>query len=147
MRRSILMALTLALGAALAITPAEAQYKPEFKNSLVTNDQTAWGVAATKFADLLRERTQGRINVKNYWSGQLFAGKQTNEFALLNQGVADFPPPVAVNLYVAANVARLRFETIAAAVWPFVAAMVLALIVVILFPSLSTWLPAVFGLR
>jgi len=28
--------------------------------------------------------------VKNYFSGQLFAGKQTNEFVLLNQGVADF---------------------------------------------------------
>jgi tripartite ATP-independent transporter DctP family solute receptor len=28
--------------------------------------------------------------VKNYFAGQLFAGKQTNEFTLLNQGVADF---------------------------------------------------------
>ena len=49
-----------------------------------------WGESAAKFADLLKERTQGRINVKNYFAGQLFAGKQTNEFTLLNQGVADF---------------------------------------------------------
>ena len=49
-----------------------------------------WGEASAKFADLLKERTQGRINVKNYYAGQLFAGKQTNEFTLLNQGVADF---------------------------------------------------------
>ena len=49
-----------------------------------------WGEASAKFADLLKERTQGRINVKNYYAGQLFAGKQTNEFILLNQGVADF---------------------------------------------------------
>ena len=28
--------------------------------------------------------------MKNYFAGQLFAGKQTNEFTLLNQGVADF---------------------------------------------------------
>src|SRR5574341_572427 len=49
-----------------------------------------WGEAAAMFADLLKERTQGRINVKNYFAGQLFAGKQTNEFTLLNQGVADF---------------------------------------------------------
>jgi C4-dicarboxylate transporter, DctM subunit len=65
----------------------------------------------------------------------------------VNIAIGQVTPPVAVNLYVAANVARLRFETIAAAVWPFVAAMVLALIVVILFPPLSTWLPSVFGLR
>jgi tripartite ATP-independent transporter DctM subunit len=65
----------------------------------------------------------------------------------VNVAIGQVTPPVAVNLYVAANVARLRFEAVAAAVWPFVGAMVVALIVVILFPSLSTWLPAVFGLR
>ena len=75
----------------LASSPVSAQsYKREFKNSVVTNDQTAWGRSAVRFADLLRERTQGRVAVKNYWSGRLFAGKQTNEFTLLNRGVADF---------------------------------------------------------
>src|SRR3989304_12462 len=74
-----------------AAAPAAAQqYKPEFKNSLVVGPSGPWGEAAAKFADLLKERTQGRINVKNYFAGQLFAGKQTNEFTLLNQGVADF---------------------------------------------------------
>src|SRR3989304_5912965 len=74
-----------------AAAPAAAQqYKPEFKSSLVVGPAGPWGEAAMKFADLLKERTQGRINVKNYFAGQLFAGKQTNEFTLLNQGVADF---------------------------------------------------------
>src|SRR5574341_2133407 len=57
---------------------------------LVVGPSGPWGEGAIKFADLLKERTQGRINVKNYFAGQLFAGKQTNEFTLLNQGVADF---------------------------------------------------------
>jgi C4-dicarboxylate transporter, DctM subunit len=65
----------------------------------------------------------------------------------VNIAIGQVTPPVAVNLYVAANVARIRFEAIAAAVWPFVAAMLVALALVILFPSLSTWLPAAFGLR
>src|SRR3989441_9433372 len=73
-----------------AVPVAAQSYKGEFKNSLITGPIGPWGEAATKFADLVRERTQGRINVKNYFSGQLFAGKQTNEFVLLNQGVADF---------------------------------------------------------
>jgi tripartite ATP-independent transporter DctP family solute receptor len=86
----------IALAAAAALTlglagPGHAQsYKPEFKNSLVVGPAGPWGEAAARFADLLRERTQGRINVKNYFAGQLFAGKQTNEFTLLVQGVADF---------------------------------------------------------
>ena len=75
--------------AALA-APAAAAYKPEFKSSLVVGPAGPWGESSARFADLLKERTQGRINVKNYYAGQLFAGKQTNEFTLLNQGVADF---------------------------------------------------------
>src|SRR3989337_711799 len=90
MKRLIVAILAVALVAVAGPGPAAAQYKPEFKNSLVVGPSGPWGEAAAKFADLLRERTQGRINVKNYSAGQLFSGKQTNEFTLLNQGVADF---------------------------------------------------------
>ena len=90
--RRISVAILVAAVAFFAVTvPVTAQsYKPEFKNSLVVGPSGPWGESAARFADLLRERTQGRINVKNYFAGQLFAGKQTNEFTLLNQGVADF---------------------------------------------------------
>jgi tripartite ATP-independent transporter DctP family solute receptor len=91
MRRLLVILLVGTVGLGLAAGPGAAlQYKAEFKNSLVVGPSGPWGEAAAKFADLLRERTQGRINVKNYYAGQLFAGKQTNEFTLLNQGVADF---------------------------------------------------------
>jgi tripartite ATP-independent transporter DctP family solute receptor len=90
MKRALVTALVSVLCLTAAAAPAGAQYKPEFKSSLVTGPAGPWGEAAIKFADLLKERTQGRIIVKNYFAGQLFAGKQTNEFLLLNQGVADF---------------------------------------------------------
>jgi hypothetical protein len=80
-----------------AASHATAQYKAEFKNSLVVGPTGPWGEAAVKFADLLKERTQGRINVVNYFDGRLFAGKQTTEFKLLDQGVADFAMGSTIN--------------------------------------------------
>jgi tripartite ATP-independent transporter DctP family solute receptor len=80
-----------------AASDATAQYKAEFKNSLVVGPAGPWGEAAVKFADLLKERTQGRINVVNYFDGRLFAGKQTTEFKLLDQGVADFAMGSTIN--------------------------------------------------
>ena len=97
MKRLLLVILALVCVVASAAAPAAAQYKAEFKNSLVVGPAGPWGEAAIKFADLLKERTQGRINVKNYFAGQLFAGKQTNEFLLLNQGVADFALGSTIN--------------------------------------------------
>src|SRR5574341_285301 len=89
--RVMIFMVVLGLAASWAgLGAVEAAYKPEFKASLVVGPSGPWGESAAKFSDLLKERTQGRINVKPYYAGQLFAGKQTNEFTLLNQGVADF---------------------------------------------------------
>jgi TRAP-type transport system periplasmic protein len=74
-----------------------ADYKPEFKMSLVVNQENSWGQAAKRFADAVRYRTQGRIQIRNYFDGQLFAGQQTTEFALLQQGVADFAINSTIN--------------------------------------------------
>ena len=65
----------------------------------------------------------------------------------LNLAIGQITPPVAVNLYVIANIADLSLETISRSVLPFVAIMLVALLVTILFPSLSTWLPVLFGLK
>jgi TRAP-type C4-dicarboxylate transport system substrate-binding protein len=43
--------------------PARADYKPEFKMSLVVSQETSWGRAAIRFADAVRYRTQGRIKI------------------------------------------------------------------------------------
>jgi TRAP-type transport system periplasmic protein len=81
----------------LSTTAQAADYKPEFKMSLVVNQENSWGQAAERFADAVRYRTQGRIQIKNYFNGQLFAGKQTTEFALLQQGLADFAINSSIN--------------------------------------------------
>ena len=65
----------------------------------------------------------------------------------VNIAIGQVTPPVAVNLYVAANIAKLSFDEISRAVWPFVLAMLLSLIIVTQWPGLSTYLPALFGLK
>jgi TRAP-type transport system periplasmic protein len=82
---------------ALIATPLAADYKPEFKMSVVVNQENSWGRAADRFADAIKYRTRGRIQIKNYFNGQLFAGRQTTEFALLQEGVADFAINSTVN--------------------------------------------------
>lgn len=76
---------------------ALAQFKAEYKLSVVVGPNTAWGMGAQRFAELVKEKTGGRVNIKVYYSGQLFAGQQTNEFQLLRTGVADFALGSTIN--------------------------------------------------
>jgi tripartite ATP-independent transporter DctM subunit len=64
----------------------------------------------------------------------------------VNLAIGQVTPPVAVNLYVAANLARISLEEISRAVVPFVLAMVGALLITIYLPFLSTWIPKLLRL-
>ncbi|TFU14869.1 DctP family TRAP transporter solute-binding subunit [Thermus tengchongensis] len=85
------------VGILVLLGMASAQFKSEYKLSVVVAPNTAWGMGAQKFADLVKEKTGGRVNIKVYFSGQLFAGQQTNEFQLLRTGVADFAIGSTIN--------------------------------------------------
>lgn len=64
----------------------------------------------------------------------------------LNLAIGQFTPPVAVNLYVTTQLAQIRLERTFRAVIPMVLAMIVALVVVVLFPALSLTIPRFFGL-
>lgn len=96
--RCLLFATVVSLSLAMLLPiPSSAAYKSEYKLSVVVGPKFPWGEGATKFADLVRERTKGRINIKVYTSSSLMAGKQTNEFLILKQGVADFAFASTIN--------------------------------------------------
>jgi tripartite ATP-independent transporter DctM subunit len=65
----------------------------------------------------------------------------------LNLAIGQFTPPVAVNLYVTTQLANIRLEKTFKAVWPMVISMLIALLLVIAFPSLSLFVPRFFGLQ
>lgn len=96
-RRTFIGTLAGGLLAAPLATEAQGGYKPGFKMSVVVNEETAWGRAAIRFADAVMHRTAGRIQIKNYFNGQLFADRQTTEFRLLQQGEADFALGSTIN--------------------------------------------------
>lgn len=64
----------------------------------------------------------------------------------VNLAIGQVTPPMAVNLYVAANLAKITLEEISRAVIPFVLAMLGALLVITYVPFLSTWIPKLFRL-
>lgn len=73
------------------------EYKQEYKLSVVPAATSGWGKTASFFADRVREKSNGRINIKVYPGGQLFAGKQTSEFPLLRNGAIDFALASTIN--------------------------------------------------
>ena len=93
------------LGLALAATAltfgtgamAQAAYKPEYKMSLVLGPPTPWGMAGQIWADLVKERTAGRINIKLFPGVSLVQGDQTREFSALRQGVIDMAVGSTIN--------------------------------------------------
>ncbi len=54
-------------------------------------------------------------------------------------------PPLGVNLFVASGISKLSLETIAKATIPFLLAMILALAIITFVPSVSLFLPRLFG--
>ena len=88
-KKMVVSVLSIVLVLAFSVCLNAATYKPEYKLSLVVGPQTSWAQSAVKFADMVRERTGGKINIKCYFAGQLFAGMQTTEFLLLRKGIAE----------------------------------------------------------
>jgi TRAP-type transport system periplasmic protein len=76
---------------------AQGSYKAEYKMSLVLPPPTPWGQAGRIWADLVKERTQGRINIKLYPGVSLIQGDQTREFSALRQGVIDMAIGSTIN--------------------------------------------------
>ena len=90
-------ALAAAALATAAVAPAQTAYKAEYKLSLVVGTAFPWGKGGELRADKVRERTQGRINIKLYPGVSLVQGDQTREFTALRQGVIDMAVGSTIN--------------------------------------------------
>lgn len=98
MKVKLLCKAALALAAVgLFASAASAAYKSEYKLSVVPGASSGWGQTATFFADCVRKKSNGRINIKPYFGAQLMAGKQTSELLLVRRGAIDFALASTIN--------------------------------------------------
>jgi len=97
--RSLLKFALAAAALACAAVGAQAQgtYKSEYKMSLVVGTAFPWGKGGEIWANLVRERTSGRINIKLYPGVSLVQGDQTREFTAIRQGVIDMAIGSTIN--------------------------------------------------
>ncbi|WP_304349444.1 DctP family TRAP transporter solute-binding subunit [Comamonas testosteroni] len=101
MKLRTFLASAVATAAAVAFASpmamAQTKYKSEYRMSLVLGTAFPWGKGGELWADKVRERTQGRINIKLYPGTSLVQGDQTREFSALRQGVIDMAVGSTIN--------------------------------------------------
>ncbi|MCF8167292.1 MAG: DctP family TRAP transporter solute-binding subunit [Rhodoferax sp.] len=96
-RSFLKLAVAAAALASSVVGFAQTAYKPEYKMSLVVGTAFPWGKGGEIWADMVRQRTQGRINIKLYPGVSLVQGDQTREFSAIRQGVIDMAIGSTIN--------------------------------------------------
>lgn len=92
-----LKSILVATAIAVATVASAQEYKSEYKMSLVLGTAFPWGKGGEIWADMVRERTAGRINIKLYPGTSLVQGDQTREFSAIRQGVIDMAIGSTIN--------------------------------------------------
>lgn len=97
LRRTFVVAAAVT-AAALVAAPAQAQsYRSEYRLSTTLGPAFPWGQAGERWIELVKEKTQGRINIKLYSGNSLVGGDQTREFTAIRQGVIDMSIGSTIN--------------------------------------------------
>ncbi len=85
----VLMMLAVALASCAAATPTPSAPAQVLKFSMSANDSSSWYKGAAKFADLVKQRTNGRIAISVFPNGSLSSGDQVKELQMLGEGGID----------------------------------------------------------
>lgn len=94
------LVLMLAAAVVLSLMPAghAADFKKEYKMQVNVGPNFYWGMGATKFAELVAQKTGGRINVKPYWGSQLLKGAQLKSAQMVANGVIECAMESTINI-------------------------------------------------
>ncbi len=89
LRYTLTLAICFAVAIVFSANGDAADFKKEYKMQINVGPQFYWGMGAQKFVDLVKERTNGQINIKPYWGSQLLKGAQLKSAQLVANGVID----------------------------------------------------------
>jgi tripartite ATP-independent transporter DctP family solute receptor len=95
---ALIVVVALSLTLLVAPLSGAAQFKKEYKMQLNVGPTFYWGMGATKFAELAKEKTNGRINIKPYYGSALLKGAQLKSAQLVANGVIDCAYESTINI-------------------------------------------------
>jgi tripartite ATP-independent transporter DctP family solute receptor len=73
-------------------------FKAEYRMQVNVGPRTAWGMGAAKFAELVREKTGGRVNIKPYYNSELLRGAQLLAAQMVARGNVDCALESTINI-------------------------------------------------
>lgn len=76
----------------------DANLKPEYKLTMNVSNETIWGQGGNKFAELVKEYTGGKVNVKVYPNAMLTGGDQMRQAEMVQSGAIDFMVNSTINI-------------------------------------------------
>lgn len=91
------LAVAALVAAGMAAPATAADYKAEYKLSTVLPESFPWGWGGKRWAELVAEKTLGRITIKMYPGTSLVGGDQTKEFTAVRQGIIDLAIGSTIN--------------------------------------------------
>jgi tripartite ATP-independent transporter DctP family solute receptor len=95
---ALVLSLCLAVGIVFTANGNAAEFKKEYKMQINVPSTFYWGIGAQKFSDLVKERTNGQINIKPYWSSSLLKGAQLKSAQMVANGVIDCAMESTINI-------------------------------------------------
>lgn len=100
MKKLLIVVLFMIAGTLTWQTPhlaLSADYKSEYKLSTVLAKPMPWGIAGERWAELAKEKSGGKINIKMYPGTSLVGGDQTKEYTAIRQGAIDLAIGSTIN--------------------------------------------------
>lgn len=111
--KSVLIAvISISLVWILAGPGRAGDYKKEYKMTVVVSPAFYWGQGAIRFSELVKQKTNGQINIKPYWGSSLLKGAQLKSAQMVAKGVIDCAMESTINIspvITEANVFSLPF--------------------------------------
>lgn len=89
LKRGVIGVVSALLVVMVALPATAAKFKKEYKMTVNVGPSFYWGMGATKFSELVAEKTQGRIHIKPYFGSSLLKGAQLKSPQMVAKGVID----------------------------------------------------------